>query len=84
MSALNLHPAPAYGKERSTTLETKSPLPAISGEFSAEKTHYRLSFDRNHHATSSLSSSCHSVQICISLTSHPLTVSVRLKTSLQQ
>lgn len=38
-SALNLHPAPAYGKERSTTLENESPLPAISGEFSAEKTH---------------------------------------------
>lgn len=38
-SALNLHPARAYGKERSTTLENRSPLPAISGELSAEKAH---------------------------------------------
>lgn len=32
-SALNLHPAPVYGKGRSTTPVTECPPPAINGEF---------------------------------------------------
>lgn len=32
-NALNLHPAPVYGKERNITPATESPPPAISGKF---------------------------------------------------